>query len=68
MRGRTREDDLAVEIENLMGERRELVKNIGRLTDGYDCVSLDDDPTVAEDSGVGVHGDDGGIVKYSYCN
>lgn len=63
----SREDDLAVEIDNPVGEGGELAEYIGRLTDGSDRVSLDDDPAVAEDAAVGIHGDDGSVVKYSHC-
>lgn len=58
--------DLAVEIENPVGGSREVTKNSGRLTNGCDRVLLDDDGAVEEDSAVGVHGDDDGVVKYRH--
>lgn len=57
---------MAVEIDNVVSLGREAVKNIGRLTNGCDRAMLDDDGAVAEDPVVGVHGDDNGVVKYSY--
>lgn len=53
-----------MEVDDLGSERREIAKNIGRLTDGFDCIVLDEDPTVAKDSALRIHGDNYGIVKY----
>lgn len=57
---------MAAEIENLVSERGEAVKNGRRLSDGSDCVVFDDDATVGEDSAIGIHGDDGCIVEYHH--
>lgn len=53
-----------MEVDDLVSERRELVKDIGGLTDGRDLIVLDDDPTVAKDTAFGVHGYDRSIVEY----
>ena len=41
---------MSVEIDDLVSERRELVENGGRWTNGCDSIMIDDDPAVDEDS------------------
>ena len=62
--GTTRKQDLAVEVENMVSKRGELLKNIGRLTDGFDFVFVDDHGSVLKESALRVHGDDHCIVEY----
>lgn len=53
-----------MEINDLVGEIREIAKNIGGVTDGFDCVVSDEDPTIAEHPAFGIHGHDHGVVEY----
>ena len=62
--GTTRKQDLVMEVENVVSERGELLKNIGRLTNGFDFVFVDDHSFVLKDSTLRVHGDDHYIVEY----
>lgn len=55
---------MAIEIDNLVSERGEVVKNRRRMPDGSDSIVFDDDSTIGEDSALGVHGDDGRIMEY----
>lgn len=60
----SRKQDLAVEVENLASERGEQLKNIWRLTDGFDFVFVDEHGAVLKDSALGVHSDDHCVVEY----
>ena len=53
-----------MEVEDLIGERRELLKNIGGLTNGSDSIVVDEDGAVSKQSVLVVHSDDHGVVEY----
>lgn len=53
-----------MEVNDLVRKSREITKNIGRLTDGSDCIVFDEDSTVAKDSAFRIHGYNYSIVKY----
>lgn len=56
---------MAMEIDDLGGESRELMKNMRRMANGFDTVSFDNDSTIAKHSGIVVHGYDYSTVEYS---
>ena len=56
---------MGVEVNDLVSESREIAKNIGRVTNGFDWIVLDNDPTVAKDSAFGIHGHDHSVVEYN---
>lgn len=57
---------MAGEIENFAGDTCELGENEGRLANGFDLISFDDDATVPEHSLFVVHGDDHATVHHSH--
>jgi hypothetical protein len=58
---------LGVEIDYPFGGSREIAKNIGGVTDGYDFVVSDEDPAVAKHPAFGIHGHDHGVVENDRC-
>lgn len=60
----TREQDLRMKVDNVIGRGRKLAEKFGRVADGLDFVAGDYDSAVPEDTGFRIHGDDHGVVKY----
>ncbi|WCJ38819.1 hypothetical protein M5689_019855 [Euphorbia peplus] len=58
----TREDELAVKIDDMIGDGGEFGEDIGRLTNCFDFIAIDDDSAGFENSGAGVHSDNCSIV------
>ena len=52
-------------VNDLVSESREIVNNIWWLIDGFDWIVLDDDPTIAKDSAMRIHGDNHSVVEYN---
>ena len=52
-------------VNDLVSKSREIVNNIWWLIDGFDWIVLDDDPTIAKDSAMRIHGDNHSVVEYN---
>lgn len=53
-----------MQIHDLVSKRREFAEDVRGLANGFDSIVVDDDCPVAEDSGLGIHSEDYGIVEY----